>query len=146
MARVSQTHLAAVMGCTRQAVAKWACPKNRDGSYDLAKVIVWYVGKQIDQALREAPEEKSLIDRMRSAKVRKAEIEVAKLEERLIEAEPVEQRWAETVTRFANALVQLEDSLSPRLEMVPASMARSLLGKALRATLEGLQTCPTQAS
>jgi hypothetical protein len=38
---VPQSFVAAVYGCTHNAIVQWDCPRNEDGSYNLATIVKW---------------------------------------------------------------------------------------------------------
>lgn len=73
LAKMAASDVAVLFGVTPQAVGKWhskeGCPRNKDGTFDLAEVIRWRVKKV-------APEWKPL-DRYRTARAEAEEIRTA---------------------------------------------------------------------
>lgn len=109
LTHVSQTSTLSVFGCTRATVGEWeerGCPRNQDGTYDLAAVYAWRVA-EIEERISTAKERLAgHRARREAAMAERAEIELAELRGDLLSRQAVIGGW---VARFRTLTTMLEN-------------------------------------
>lgn len=68
LARATDTDIANIFGVVRRSVRAWNCPKAKDGTYDVAKVVNWKIARLV-------------------------EVELGKQYAKLVEKKVVEKKW-----------------------------------------------------
>ena len=115
----SAAEVGRVFGVSRQAVCAWkGCPRNSDGSFDLAHVIQWKLESLTEQLRARAPEPPSTsLERYREARARRAELEVGQLQDSLVDKADVEARWGRVLSHLVQSFDGMGKVLAPRLAM-----------------------------
>lgn len=147
LGRVSESghtarEIAAIFGVTPQAVGLWVkkegCPRDPDGTLDLAAVVKWYLSERGSLATEDQ-------DRLDAAKLKKAEHEAALSElkesrERLefevergkwMLQEDVEAGWSKRARSVRDTLLRLAKELPPRLEHRSGREIQTVLEKVM---------------
>jgi phage terminase Nu1 subunit (DNA packaging protein) len=105
---VSQTSTSAVFGTSRLTLGEWeerGCPRNADGTYDLAAVFAWRVA-EIEERISTARDRLAgHRARREAALAERAEMELAELKGDLLSRQAVVGGW---VARFRTLATMLE--------------------------------------
>jgi len=110
---VSQVVVVDVLGVSRQSVSRWKdAPRNRDGTYDLAKVVQWRLKRMEEDALlaEEGQAEKGKskqLERLRKLRADMADMDKREREKKLVDADEVERVWTRFVTGLRAKIMRL---------------------------------------
>jgi len=134
--RVTGAQLSRLMRVTKQAIAKWSCPRNQDGkTFDLPTVIAWRVS-QLERKIAAGPASADAeLRRYRAAKAKLAEFDLARREKELVEVDVVSNRWGRTLVHFRNVLLAMPSRMAPILEGRDAPAVASALEAEIRSVL-----------
>lgn len=135
--RMSGRQLARVFEVTPQAVYAWpgrGCPQNRDKTFDLTRVIAWFVSKAEEAA--EKPEQRSGVrskelERLTRAKANIEELKLDRLRGELVSVSIVRSEIGTAVEMFRQGVLGLPSQLSGRLEGLNASEIQHELERVL---------------
>ena len=112
-----------LFGLTGGAIAKWHsrhhAPRNRDRTYNLAKLIAWrevQLRAESDEVLaREDAPRSPALERMRVARAELSELDLAERLGNMVPVADVERREIDIAVAFRTSLESLPAELSPRL-------------------------------
>lgn len=109
-----------MFGVRPQAVSAWKdCPRNKDGTWNLASVVRWKLQRAQEEAELDAgiDERGDGLERYRAARADRAELEVAQMRGDLVDRADVEARWGRVLSHLVQAFDGMGKVLAPRLAM-----------------------------
>lgn len=120
---------------TVPAVSGWhskaGCPRNNDGTYNLADVIAWR-----EATIRAIPTgEKAAKERKLEAEARKKEIEVAELEGQMVPLAEIQQERLARIHAVKQTLMTVPNAVAPMLTGLSEFEATALLREKMREVL-----------
>ena len=133
--RMSQRQIAAAFGCTRQAVAKWDCPRNSDGSYNITTVIQWRVERAVDQVAMSDTGSSSL-EEWRRGRVTMLEMDIAYRQGELVERAEVLRQIRLMVADVKSRFLLLPRALAPRCSGKSTAAVAEILDAGVRGVLD----------
>ena len=139
---LSQAQLGEVFGCTRQAVGKWKCPKNRNGKYDLRRVVLWWGRRERDDERALALKDHT-VDLWQAARGRLKQIELQKEEGQILDREDVLKQTVTAVTAMKARLLQAPLQAAPRAAMQPEHVVLRIFEDAVHEALQELSEALT---
>lgn len=107
-----------MFGVRPQAVSAWKdCPRNKDGTWNLASVVRWKMQRAKEEAELDAgiDERGDGLERYRAARADRAELEVAQMRGELVSKVDVEARWGRVLSYIVQAFDGIGKVLAPRL-------------------------------
>lgn len=117
--------------------------KGEGGKYDLALFVQRWVRYNVDN---ESEAEQSLDDaktRHEIVKTRKTELEVARLEGRLVDVYEIRKLWGGVASTVTQNMIRLPSKVAPRLIMVGnVDLIAGILDEEIRAVLNGIADTP----
>lgn len=117
--------------------------KGEGGKYDLALFVQRWVKYNVDN---ESETERSLDDakmRHELVKTRKTELEVAKLEGRLVDVYEIRRLWGSVANTVMQNMIRLPSKVAPRLIMVGnVDLISGILDEEIRTVLNGIADTP----
>ena len=117
--------------------------KGEGGKYDLALFVQRWVRYNVDN---ESEAEQSLDDaktRHEIVKTRKTELEVARLEGRLVDVHEIRRLWGGVASTVTQSMIRLPSKVAPRLIMVGnVDLIAGILDEEIRAVLNGIADTP----
>lgn len=120
--------------------------KGEGGKYDLALFVQRWVKYNVDN---ETDTEQSLDDakmRHELVKTRKTELEVAKLEGRLVDVYEIRRIWGGVANTIMQNMIRLPSKVAPRLIMVGnVDLISGILDEEIRTVLNGIADTPLPA-
>lgn len=149
--RLSRQELAALLGRTLRTITNWSqrgCPRNADGTYNLADVQQWLILRRqrradpepSNETIRSARDQCDLYRaRYARAKARLLELEMEVKLGRLVDIESVGDKWARIGTQLKQNLETLPASLAAEIAATTSpEEAEGILRTALADVLAGL--------
>lgn len=137
--QLSAVAVAAVWGITPQAVGLWhskqGCPRNPDGTYNLAAVIAWREARiRAEADLEPGPgggAQSPELEGWRRARRKMAELELERISGSLISLEEVERGRVERVIYLKRSMLALPRQVAPVLVGLEARQIQTLLKERL---------------
>ncbi len=121
--------------------------KGEGGKYDLALFVQRWVQYNVDN---ESEAEHSLDDaktRHEIIKTRKTELEVSRLEGRLVDVHEIRRLWGGVASTVMQNMIRLPSKVAPRLVMVGnVDLISGILDEEIRLVLEGIAETPLPES
>jgi len=96
VAKINQREVADFFGLSANAVAKWNCPRNKDGTYNLLKLVAWWRKKSEEEKreLRKTAQAQEGKIRLENAKAGKAELELQLAQNEVISRDQIHEVFA----------------------------------------------------
>jgi phage terminase Nu1 subunit (DNA packaging protein) len=139
VSRMTQLSVASVLGMTRQAVAGWDCPRNRDNTYDLRAVVQWRLA--VVESQSSTPEDaKSTkeLRRLRQLQGDKVEMELAVSRGELVRVADVDREWGLVLSRLRMHLVHLPNMIRAGLDPTSANTVIPVIEREVKSALDAV--------
>lgn len=139
---LAQKDLASAFGVTPQAICRWQCPRNDDGTYDLPVVFEWQEQRIAAAFVSEGPDKDEYDRRYRKAKAERLELELQKIRGDLVPTTEVVEELGRLLEGLKQDLLRLPAALAPELESRTAQQIHRTLDARVRAAIEKVRACP----
>jgi phage terminase Nu1 subunit (DNA packaging protein) len=118
--KATRNEIATVFSVHPSTVSRWVargrCPRNKDGTFDLRKVIIWREENDLEPGPCENEEARRWMTEFRRERALLAKIDRRRSEGELLSKEDVTAAWAKRAFNMRSSLLTLVDRLPPLIE------------------------------
>ena len=137
----TQPELARIMKITARTVRSWksdGMPVEKDGCYNLEKIITWRIQKEQKKSKVGSPELRKHEIEYRKFRALQVRLDYEIKAEKYLPVDEVEAAWRNTLTILKNNLLNLPRQISPQLENLEVLEIEAILTDRIREMIQRL--------